>query len=953
VKTSIGMHSRRIILWILCAGVSLLASNSHAGWQWTSPFGGTSPDVELRVSAMAEYRGSLYVAGLPLEIVREGQPFDVLVRRSAQGDWESVLTRSGILLPATQDIQEVRCLLSTPTGLVIGGTFDALGDSLGFSNVAVYDQGSWRRLGRGIPRAPWVLAEHRGELYAGTYGRGTSAPVLPWATPTDSTRASLWRFDGVDWSPIPPIPGTRMSVIRTLLSRPEGLWAGGSFSADGGPVGAALFENGGWTLPGGGLQSTLPPTRPFPLHVLQGVAALQEFGGEVFASGSFRNANVQTVARYDAGTWTDMGVDGSVEVLHLHRGAMVAVGDASFPAAYGPRREGISRWDGSAWRPEFGVERVAPELGAIRSAVSLGDTLVLGGVQRGGLGFADNPRALLRNDGNGWQDFLNPDRSGSINFMGQVTALEVVGDSLLVGGRFLGAGGTPVRNVARWGDNGWTGVGQGLMRSAPCPSWSTVVDLFRDQGVQYAAGSFLAFDALTGDIAPCNVARQVGDTWIATQDGLAPADSTGRPAVKHLLSWRRRLLAVGDFRTLDQPGQGGIAELINRVWQSTMPALSSAQLDSQQSISDAVVFENDLVVAGNFDGIAGISTGGIARFDGTSWKSVLAVPETFGRVDLQVHEGALYLAGRRSADPLGPTLYRIDGGALVALGSGSIEPFSILLSTPRGLFGIGLDLVRIDGDTVTAFNVTPWPSSFLIGTMSYSLASAVYRPAQQEIVISGAFQSSAPYWSNGLAILRADAIVPVATVPSLRAERRDGVVRVEWSWPPTWRADGYVQRARLERRELDRGWSSLANFLPDQFRDLAVQWEDTRPVSSRSAEYRLVAETADGEIAGESFFLAPVSTALRSQWLGSRPNPFNPSTSLEFTLQADGFVSVRVYSLDGRLVRVLADEWRSAGLHELSWDGRDEQGRGVASGAYVVRLDTPDARDQIKVLLAK
>ncbi|MFH1865926.1 MAG: FlgD immunoglobulin-like domain containing protein [Candidatus Eisenbacteria bacterium] len=67
------------------------------------------------------------------------------------------------------------------------------------------------------------------------------------------------------------------------------------------------------------------------------------------------------------------------------------------------------------------------------------------------------------------------------------------------------------------------------------------------------------------------------------------------------------------------------------------------------------------------------------------------------------------------------------------------------------------------------------------------------------------------------------------------------------------------------------------------------------------------------------------------------PNPFNPVTTLRFSLAEKGRVSVTVYDVDGRRVRVLVDEEREAGPHGLTWDGKNDAGQGLASGVYFVR----------------
>jgi hypothetical protein len=72
--------------------------------------------------------------------------------------------------------------------------------------------------------------------------------------------------------------------------------------------------------------------------------------------------------------------------------------------------------------------------------------------------------------------------------------------------------------------------------------------------------------------------------------------------------------------------------------------------------------------------------------------------------------------------------------------------------------------------------------------------------------------------------------------------------------------------------------------------------------------------------------------------LGNHPNPFNPSTTVEFALARDGQVVLEVVDLKGRRVARLVSEHRSAGQHTVRWDGRDDAGREVPSGIYLARL---------------
>jgi len=67
------------------------------------------------------------------------------------------------------------------------------------------------------------------------------------------------------------------------------------------------------------------------------------------------------------------------------------------------------------------------------------------------------------------------------------------------------------------------------------------------------------------------------------------------------------------------------------------------------------------------------------------------------------------------------------------------------------------------------------------------------------------------------------------------------------------------------------------------------------------------------------------------------PNPFNPMTTVRFSLSEKGPVNITVYDVDGRKVRVLVDGVREAGPHSLVWDGKNGAGQPLASGVYFVR----------------
>lgn len=72
------------------------------------------------------------------------------------------------------------------------------------------------------------------------------------------------------------------------------------------------------------------------------------------------------------------------------------------------------------------------------------------------------------------------------------------------------------------------------------------------------------------------------------------------------------------------------------------------------------------------------------------------------------------------------------------------------------------------------------------------------------------------------------------------------------------------------------------------------------------------------------------------------PNPFNPSTSIEFNLPATQNVTLRIFNINGQLVRTLVDEELTAGPHSVVWDATTDSGEKVSSGVYLYRLTAGD-----------
>ncbi|MBN1825464.1 MAG: T9SS type A sorting domain-containing protein [Candidatus Eisenbacteria bacterium] len=94
---------------------------------------------------------------------------------------------------------------------------------------------------------------------------------------------------------------------------------------------------------------------------------------------------------------------------------------------------------------------------------------------------------------------------------------------------------------------------------------------------------------------------------------------------------------------------------------------------------------------------------------------------------------------------------------------------------------------------------------------------------------------------------------------------------------------------------------------------------------------------------------APARTAL----FENRPNPFNPATTLAFSVEREGRALVRIHDAAGRVVRTLLDRSVPAGPATVVWDGNDDSGAPAASGVYFARLTAGKASETRKITLIR
>ena len=83
------------------------------------------------------------------------------------------------------------------------------------------------------------------------------------------------------------------------------------------------------------------------------------------------------------------------------------------------------------------------------------------------------------------------------------------------------------------------------------------------------------------------------------------------------------------------------------------------------------------------------------------------------------------------------------------------------------------------------------------------------------------------------------------------------------------------------------------------------------------------------------------------------PNPFNPITTFEYDLPKAGDIQIQIYNNLGKVVRTFDLGYQAAGKYRIHWDGKDDNGKPLASGHYFYRMHCPEFSSVRRMLLLK
>ena len=797
--------------------------------------------------------------------------------------------------------------------LILGGSFSIV-DEIEVANVARYDGTSWSAMGDGLNDQVEDLIIFQGDPVAcGQFTRSGAISVNHVA-----------RWNGAQWLPCG-------DGIRDV---------GGGFAEYGGALhcGRSRWDGSTWT------ELSLPAGSITDMVVL---------GNELYFCGTFfdgRGSPLSCVISWDGEVWQEIGELGDEPTqLEVFQGTLVVATPDGAAA--------VQRFIGGSWISILDSEYAY----SFRWLVVAGDQLYL----RAFVCYKNPPCGayIWRYDGSGeawtvlaftgaevlqiwfmdeWDDHLlmwgdiliseiheqlalqNEDgiepllkRPHGID--GEVQELHD-GPDLLVSGDFGKVGNMYVYNTAFWDGNNWYGY--------PEIEW-------------YSPWIITSYKT-----AWCGSAFSYHHNIYSGPQGTK--DDAKLPYTDHLLKWSDGIWSGIHFYTEFTK----LHSVADHLFASSEQGIVSIEPDlsfsvfaavSEGSVKDLCAFEGGMAAGGDFNAIDGVPLPGIGHYEDGGWSEIGDLSGNV--VDLVTHADGLAAAGIIAiGDELPRRGVAIWNGVVWRRLGDAFEDSIHCLESYRGALFVAGSFISIDGQPMNKIAYWQGQEWRPVGSGIQGNRINDMEVHDGTLWVGGQFVGAGGHRAANICTWTG--IVTPVLLQSFVARREQGLVAL------SWRCAGGPQGTFRVVRVADGGHIDLVAEVPAEE---GTEWscEDQNPMSGPMS-YTLFLHNADGEElqlaeAGLDAEVLPQSPRLSSP----RPNPFNPSVTVQLIAPLPATVDVAVYDVQGRRLRALLGGPVAVGSHPCTWDGRDDAGRTVGSGTYFVRLEADGRSEAIKILLAR
>ncbi len=842
-----------------------------------------------------------------------------------------------------------------PEMLVVAGFFTSI-QGVAASHVALLDPatGQWQPLGAGTDGPIYSLAVYNDELVVG--GAFTHAGGV--------ATSNVARYDGGTWKPLGNsyFPNGVNGIVKAMTVWNSQLILAGSFTADADGV-HPLQRVASWTSDANGFQPLGSGVGCSIYPCYHSVSCIAQYGGQLYVGGDFTIADggpAQYLATWNGSTWSSLaGAEPSAPVTSLqpYLGELYIGGRFLTINNVTPQMRYITKWNGSAFSRPNGI---LP--GSVEALGYYNGSLIASG--------DDGGQYIWAWSGTSW----SPLGSG-LDYFAQPGAIYPWDGELIVGGSFGYAEGWSASHLAHWNGSSWSAFGGGHS--------SAVYALTNHLGRTVAGGSFT--QSLLGNAAVQNVAGWDGSSLSAYDTGVDGSVSALCSFKNPGISGKYELVAGGHFGTAGSVPASRIARYVTDpvsgfpppAWQAMGAGFNSdvyaierfnnatyaggaftasgvttsyvARWNTTTSAWEPVgggmngtvralrSFGGYLYAGGDFTTAGGITTGGFARWNGTSWSACGGnfIGQVFA---LEIHNGALAIGGLFAGINSSPNLAYYTGTSYGTYATGGTNArVHALVSTGTRLY-VGGEFTTAGGIPAAhiAWYDGSWqqPDAGVDGTVfALTTSNGEVQAGGQFLVAGGMWRVNwARFSETGTPFLvqqpTSQSAGPGATL-SFSASAASGYSGLAYQWyhGNTALADG----ATFSGSAI--GGSSTPNLVISNL------------TSYDSGDYHMVVSSACGNdtsttasltVAGAGVGDGPGPHAPVFDALG--PNPSRGTATLGFALARDADVRVDVLDLLGRRVRSLALGRLSGGRHTATWDANDDGGATARAGLYFVRV---------------
>lgn len=200
--------------------------------------------------------------------------------------------------------------------------------------------------------------------------------------------------------------------------------------------------------------------------------------------------------------------------------------------------------------------------------------------------------------------------------------------------------------------------------------------------------------------------------------------------------------------------------------------------------------------------------------------------------------------------------------------------------------------------------------------------------------------------------LRLDGTVPVELSGFDASIAADGAaVALRWQTSREFQTCGFnVYRSETMTGEFEQiNDTIIKSSTPANYR-----YSDSRIRKGARYFYALADVAIDGTITHHAPIQVQVPGPPHGYFLSQcYPNPFNPTTRIQYTIPGSDWVQLRIFDVKGQLVRMLINTIQAAGDHTVFWDGTNDLDQPVASGTYIYDIHVSDFKATGKMILTR